>query len=135
MSYYLYIKTRCDGRCANLFGEFSVEYRTSLPISESDAGTFASRVAALHSESENAETTFEIHNGDDRFQMLYGTMNSNDRKIIGVYGRMSRPYIRTNPQAMRDTAFKVASRCIMAANDVTSGKLPNINLLNLEKEA
>ena len=134
MSYYLYIKSRCAGQHAGLSGDFSVEYRTSLPISEATTETFASRVASLHGESENAETTFEIHNGNDRFQMLYGTLMSDDNKAIGFHGGMSYPRILTNPDTFYDTAFKAASRCIKAANAVTSGFIPSIDLYDLEKE-
>lgn len=135
MSYYLYIKSRCTGQHAGLTGDFSVEYRISLPIGDSSAETLASRVASLHRESENTKTTFEIHNGNDHFQMLYGTLRSNDGETISVYDRMSHPYIHTTPNTIYEATFKAASHCIKAANAVTSGFIPSIDLSDLEKEA
>lgn len=135
MSYYLYIKSRYAKQHAGLSGDFSVEYRTSLPISDESVRAFASHVTALHMESGSAETTFEIHNGNDRFHMLYGTLMSDDGDAIGFYGRMTYPCILVNPNALYETTFKAASRCIKAANAVTSGLIPSIDLSDLEKEA
>ena len=135
MSYYLYIKSRCAGQHAGLSGDFSVEYRTSLPISNESVRAFASHVTALHTESGSAETVFEIHNGNDRFQMLYGMLISDDGDAIGFYGGITYLRIHVNPNVIYEATFKAASRCIKAANAVTSGFIPSIDLSDLEKEA
>ena len=67
--------------------------------------------------------------------MLYGTLMSDDGEAIGFYGGITYPRIPVNPNVLYEVIFKAASRCIKAANAVTSGFIPSIDLSDLEKEA
>lgn len=88
MRLYLHMKTEGTAPVARVTANFNVEYRTSLPLSDSDMDFYADLLTKIHMGVERANTRFEIYPAWGELIASYAEVRT-DAEHANIYVRTS----------------------------------------------
>lgn len=126
MSLYLHMKVNGFAPVAGISADFTVEYRTSLPLLPSDLDFYGDLLTKINTSANRAETHFEIYNGRDE-PFVHCARLMTDDECPNVYMRtptVAVPIVVC--EKTRSSVIRYVIRKILESiNDVLDGKIPS----------
>lgn len=126
MSLYLHMKVNGFAPVAGISADFTVEYRTSLPLLPSDLDFYGDLLVKISTNANLAETHFEICDRIDAPFIHCASLMSNDEcPNLYMYTPTAKVPIAVCEKTRSSVIRYVIRKILESMNDVLDGKIPS----------
>lgn len=135
MSLYLHMRVNGFAPVAGISADFTVQYRTSLPLVPSDLDFYGDLLAKINTNSNLAETHFEICNcRDEPFIHCARLMTDDECPNLYMYTPTAKVPIVVCEKTRSSVIRYVIRKILESMNDVLDGKIPSPVIKTQTKE-